>query len=44
MNRGKCMENANIQGGSLLDNKGEKTLTGYPHLDRPWLKYYDNEF
>ena len=38
------MENTNIHGSSLLHNKGEKTLTGYPHLDRPWLKYYDNEF
>lgn len=21
-----------------------KTLTGYPHIDKPWLKYYDKEF
>ena len=21
----------------------EKTLTGYPSIDKPWLKYYSNE-
>lgn len=19
----------------------EKKLTGYPHIDKPWMKYYD---
>ncbi len=22
----------------------EKQLTGYPSIDKPWLKYYDKEF
>lgn len=22
----------------------EKKLTGYPSIDKPWLKYYDKEF
>ena len=22
----------------------EKKLTGYPSIDKPWLKYYDPEF
>lgn len=24
--------------------KDNKELTGYPHLDKPWLKYYDKDF
>lgn len=24
-------------------NKEEKVLTGYPHIDKPWMKYYDLE-
>ena len=23
--------------------KDEKELTGYPHIDKPWMKYYDKE-
>lgn len=25
-------------------NKEEKLLTGYPHIDKPWMKWYDSEF
>lgn len=28
---------------SNIENK-EKQLTGYPHIDKPWLQYYDTEF
>lgn len=21
----------------------EKKLTGYPHIDKPWMKYYDGK-
>ena len=35
------MDNENIQSSKLLD-VNEKT--GFPHLDKPWLKYYDKDF
>ena len=35
------MNNENIQSSMLLD-VNEKT--GFPHLDKPWLKYYDKDF
>lgn len=33
--------NNNIQSNVQLDVKAK---TGYPHLDKPWLQYYDAEF
>lgn len=27
-----------------IDREGSQGLTGYPHIDKPWLKYYDEEF
>lgn len=35
------MKRENIQSSKLFD-VNEKT--GFPHLDKPWLKYYDKEF
>lgn len=35
----KVIENTSLQKEPIL--KGE--LTGYPHIDKPWMKYYDVE-
>lgn len=28
----------------IVDREGSLELTGYPHIDKPWLKYYDEDF
>ena len=37
-----CYNQKLLQGNKYTCKK-RKTLTGYPHIDKPWMKYYDKE-